>query len=472
MQYKRIARNVYIAFLSQGVSFFVSAIMILVLPKVLSVESYGYWQLFLFYSSFSGFFLFGLCDGIYLQVGGKLRRDVDKEWLNSQYLIGFLLLAVSGAVVGIYAVVSSGDSDRTFVLWAFAVFTVVSDVEGLLGYTFQALDETRLFSVATIVDRVAFLVIMICLLVLNVQDYRVYIVVYVLSKCAGLLYCSWKAKDILFAGRYSILVALKESLKSISVGYKLMFAAIADMLILGLCRIFIDDAWGIEAFAAVSLALSIVNFFITFVSQASMVMFPVLRQENAHKQRRFYQAVRDGMELLFPVAYALFFPLAWGLSVWLPEYSDSIQYFALLLPVCVFNTKMDLCCATYFKVLRMEQMLLLVNVVAVAISFLGSAFGVYLFGSVQAVLVAAVACIIARSIASEAILNKKLCVPRSAASYEEIALTLVFICLSYYCNNIIGFIIYTILYAAYLWLNIKSVSKLSQTVKALIGSEP
>jgi hypothetical protein len=73
MNFNTLARNIAVAFLAQGVSFFASIAMSLLVPKVLGVETYGYWQLFGFYASYSGFFMLGLNDGIYLIEGGKTR---------------------------------------------------------------------------------------------------------------------------------------------------------------------------------------------------------------------------------------------------------------------------------------------------------------------------------------------------------------------------------------------------------------
>lgn len=66
MNFKSLASNMVTAFAAQGVSFLASVAMSLIVPKVLGVETYGYWQLFVFYASYSGFFMLGLNDGVYL----------------------------------------------------------------------------------------------------------------------------------------------------------------------------------------------------------------------------------------------------------------------------------------------------------------------------------------------------------------------------------------------------------------------
>lgn len=72
MNYSSIARNTMIAFAAQFISLSVSVVMSLLVPKIVGVADYGYWQLFMFYTTYSGFFHLGLNDGVYLINGVSL----------------------------------------------------------------------------------------------------------------------------------------------------------------------------------------------------------------------------------------------------------------------------------------------------------------------------------------------------------------------------------------------------------------
>ena len=79
-----ITGNLAYAVIAQGIGLLSSILTSLVLPKFLGVEDYAYWQLFLLYSSYSGFALLGLNDGIYLRLGGKRYFEVDHGELKAQ----------------------------------------------------------------------------------------------------------------------------------------------------------------------------------------------------------------------------------------------------------------------------------------------------------------------------------------------------------------------------------------------------
>ena len=453
MNYRALVGNAAIAFAAQGVSLAVSVTMSLLVPKVLGVATYGYWQLFVFYAGYSGFFHLGLNDGVYLVEGGKTRNEIDKKLINSQFRVALALQLVVGLAISLIGVFVADSSQRGFVMVAFALYTVMLNLSAYFGYVFQAMNETKLFSFMTVLERLAFLVPLLVMVMLKVGSFEPFVIAYLLARACSLIYSFWKARDFLSEGGLSVSESIKAAVASIKVGFSLMAANIASMLILGVARAVVDAAWGIEVFGRVSFSLSMVNFFITFVVQASMVLFPALRQGTAAERKSFYRGVRDMMEVVFPFIYLLYFPMVWALSLWLPQYADSMGYFALLLPVCVFDTKMDICCSTYFKVLRKERTLLKVNVATVVASTILSMMGAFLLESVEAVLVGAVSAIVGRSLWSEHRLNKLMGISGSAVPAEEVLLTISFVILALNEPVWAAVVTYAVLYVVYLIVN-------------------
>ncbi|MGN8929726.1 lipopolysaccharide biosynthesis protein [Collinsella sp. HCP28S3_E12] len=469
MNYKSLVSNALVAFTAQGISFVASIAMSLLVPKVLGVAAYGYWQLFIFYASYSGFFTFGLNDGIYLLEGGNSRDKINKKGVNTQFRFGLLLQLLIAVCITAIAVIWAPEQQRIFVLLSFSAHTLLYNLWGFLGFVFQAMNETKLFSFSLIIERIFFLVAVLALFFMGTSFFEPYVIAYILSKVCSFSYCLINARDFLNAGSFAFPESMKASFSSMKVGFKLMISNIASMLILGVGRALVDGAWGIEAFGKVSFWLSMVSFFIAFVSQASMVLFPALRQGSDSERRIFYRRIRDLMEMLLPAVYILYFPIATVLSLWLSQYADSMHYFAILLPVCVFDTKMDLCCTTYFKVLREERMLLEVNLLTFFGSALISFIGVYFINSLDAVLIGMVLCIICRSYISERYLDTRLDIPSTRVSAQEIALTCTFVLLVLSLPFTITFVIYLVVYAIYLAANRELFRSLLGSLKGLLS---
>ena len=81
---KHFYKNLQFAFLAQFISIIINLIMYLIVPKIVGTTNYAYWQLFIFYTNYAGFFHLGLVDGIYLRLGGKKYNDLNFNLLGSQ----------------------------------------------------------------------------------------------------------------------------------------------------------------------------------------------------------------------------------------------------------------------------------------------------------------------------------------------------------------------------------------------------
>lgn len=472
MNYRSLARNTGTAFLAQGVAMALSVIQTLLVPKLLGTTQYGYWQLFIFYSSYVGFGHLGLNDGVYLIKGGQSRNEINKKSVNSQFVFGVGFQLIIALLIVILAIEGQFGSDREFVIICTAIFLTVQNAASFLSYLLQAMNETQKSSYSTIVERIAFLIPLVSLLIVRYSSFRPFIVSYIFSSFIQLFYCAWNCRDFFSSGIEPFVQTAGEAFESIRVGFKLMVANIASQLVLGIARFVIDAVWGIDTFGELSFSLSLTYFFLSFVSQASMVLFPTLRQADYRELKIFFQNVRDAMAFFFPAICMLYFPIVWILEIWLPKYADSFIYFAFLIPICIFDSKMDICCTTFFKVLRDERTLLKVNLATCFVNAAITFIGAYFFNSIFAVIGSAVISIIGRSIWSERYISNYLCVPLDyAITVGETLLCAIFIVVVVYFSDLYAFILYLAAYVVYIFLFYKKakilISKIRQVLKTI-----
>lgn len=465
----KLIYNIIYAFFAQGVSLVLSVVMSLVVPKVLGVEQFGYWQLFIFYAGYVGFFHFGLNDGIYLKLGGRDYNDLDYSLLGSQFRMSVILETLFSFVFILLITYSITDINRSIVFVFTGIYLVISNAALFLGYIFQATNQTKLFSISVVIDRFLVLVFVIVLMLLDIRRFEIFVIFYIISKCISFIYCIKKAKKIVFSKHCPIADVVKEMWGNIVVGINLTFANIASMLILGSGRMVIDKIWGIETFGKLSLSISIANFFLVFISQVSMVLFPFLRQVSNTKLSQLYIDVNGILDVFMPVIFLLYFPMKVLLAMWLSQYSESIQYLGLLLPICIFDGKMQLLCNTYFKVLRKEKKILQYNVIAFLFSFIFSLLCGYALHNMYLIVIVMIAAIGLRSVISQNYIagyfNQKV----FGGIIQQILLIILFMIISWYCSNIIGFFLYLLIYGIYILLNLKTAKELVKRVKEYSG---
>ena len=469
MNVKRILGNFSVAIIAQGIVLIGSVLTSLLVPKVMGVTQFGYWQLFIFYGNYIGFFHLGLNDGVYLFNGGLSRKKVDKQSLNSQFVVGMLYQLLFSAVIIGAALMADFGQDRMFVLVMTGVYLLVTNGAAYIGYVLQAMDETRRYSAYSAINGTLFLVPLVAMLALRVDSFQYYVIFYTLAHAVAFLVCLWWVRDFIPCGLLPVRQALADTGRSIRAGIKLMIANVASMLILGISRFFVDSLWSIEVFGMVSFALSMVSFFLLFASQASMVLFPALRKADEGETVRFFQASRDALDLFLPVCYLLYFPAVLILGWWLPKYEPSFIYFAYLMPVVVFNGKMNMVGNTYLLVLRREGLLLGINAITVDVSGIGALVGAFVLHSIEFMIAAAVLALMWRSAHVERMLAREFGVPNSKLFAGSLAVTLAFLASTMLLSLPAAFAVTAVLYAAFLFLARKQASALIASLKAVFS---
>jgi len=460
--------NIAYAMLAQVISLLLSIIMALVVPKVLGLEEFSYWQLFLFYSGYSGFFHFGLNDGIYLREGGRDYNELDKKMIGTQFQLLFLFHCLITIAVIILSTIYIEDFNRRFVWIAAAISLPIINAGLFLGYVFQAVNKTKLYSISVIIDKFLFIIMVIILLILRISDFYWFVVAYLLSKIISTIYCIWMAKDLLVILMKNYSEILKEVKINITVGINLMLSNISSLLIVGNSRFIIDKVWGIKVFGTVSFSLLISTFFLSFISQISMVLFPTLRQVDEHRLKEFYSDIRAILGVILAAIPLVYLPLYYLVKLWLPQYFEGIIYLALLLPLITYEGKMNLLCVTYFKVLRKESLLLKINFSSFLLSLIIGIVGGFVFENVFIVIFSILISVSFKTIISEIHLAKLMGSKVSNNIILESVLVIIYLLSVIYLTPISNFIIYMCAYGLFLYYNRDKVSNMVYPLRRIL----
>lgn len=453
MKKKAFIKDVLIAFAAQIVSLVMSIIMSLIVPALLNVREYSYWQLFIFYIGYVGVFHFGVVDGLYLRLGGKKYEDLDFKLYKTELIVFSLIeVIVSSLIICVSLFLNIGIERKTIIVLS-ALYLILNNLAFYFGYIYQAVNLTKWYSISVIVDRLVIIILIVIALLVNVRSYLPFIIIYFVGKIISLIYCMIQGKLIFHSELCEFIYAFRDIRLNISVGISLTISNIVAMLILGVGRFIIDNKWGISAFGKISLAFSLTNFFLVFIQQISMVMFPMLRQINEERQNYYYENLRNIISVFAPVIYILYIPIQAILKLWLPNYLESLVYMAYLLPLCIFDGKMQMVYSTYFKVLRKEKLLLFVNVISFSFSMIFCLLGSYLFNDMTFVIAAMVLAVIIRSIVSDAILTRSMKLKYDYYSISEIIYTLVYILIITTLSYSYSVLLLVVLYVLYLSFN-------------------
>lgn len=371
--------SVYAVF-SQGISLLTGIWVSFVLPKYIDLADYGYWQLFLLYSSYIGIFHFGFNDGIYLRLGGKSFDSEDtRRTLPELVLMSGLQICVA-AVVALFAFsYHFEDDNKRIVLYFLSIYIAIENIYKILAFVLMATGRIMAYSTSVIMDKVLFLALSVIALFLLRADVWLILAVFVFSHMLTLIYLLAKFRPIAFREKPMTDTPLfRQLFVDIKCGIILTVSNLMASFIVGCSKFVIESHWDITTFAKLSFALTVSTFVMLFISQISYVLFPFLRRANEDVQKKVLSESTFYITLTSLFLFVLVFPLYWFIQFWLPNYSGSLYYLVLFVPMSFYEIKTNLIYNTYFKNLNKIRILLSINIMILIFAAIVYSVGVFM----------------------------------------------------------------------------------------------
>lgn len=449
---KNILSNAKYVIFSNLISLLISCLVILIIPNIIGVEDYGYWQLYLFYASYIGFFHLGWIDGIYLRYGGEYYEQLDKDKFFSQFILLLLSQLFISLIFLLYVTYYIVNLDKAFIINVLSITLITTNLRFFLIYVLQTTNRIKESSFITIADRAIYVLLLALLILSNYQNYQVMIWADVIARILSLFIATYYCKDIVLRNFKNLKIDLRESLENIKVGINLMFSNIASMLIIGIVRFSIENRWNIETFGKVSLTLSISNLLMLFVNAIGVVLFPILKRMNPENMQNIFSKIRRILIYTTLGMMLVYYPLKVILELILPSYKDSLAYMAILFPLTIYEGKMALLINPYLKALRLEKKMLQINMIVMLISLVVTLLNIIWIYNLDFAIFSIVILLILRASIFELILADKLNVNIKIDLIIEIIVVSVFILGNIFLSMYEALLAYLASYLGYILL--------------------
>ena len=457
---KNIAKNMIFSVLAQAISMGIGFILNLVVPKFIGEYDYSYWQTYILYMQYVCFFQFGLLDGFVLKYSKYDYDELNKELVRTQFTY-IILLDLLIMIVGIIGanLFLNGVSRIILIILALTIPTEV--VYNYISFMFQITNRIQEYAKYIIVYRATYCLLIILFLVIGGGKYYWFCLVYVVADVIVALYFGIKYCKELFIGKIRSFQRIIPELKNtLSVGIWLMLSSYAANLVIGTGKMTIQWFWDALTFGKVSLAFSLSNFVLQFVTAISVVLFPSLKRMDENKLPEMYAQIRNIISPVFFIMLLFYYPGCLFLQVWLPKYTSSIIYLGTLMPIMIYTSKVSLLTNNYLKAYRKERQLLLINVSVVVGAFIIFLANGYFIRNIEIMIVMIVIAIMVRSIVSEIFVMKLIQQNFINDFIVEFIMTSIFIFTTFIQSKILASLIYLFVLFGYLVWKRESISEM------------
>lgn len=450
---KTLSKNLAYTIFSNFASLMVSVAITLLVPKLVAVDTYGYWQLYLLFASYIGFAHFGLLDGIYLKFGGYTWEKLDKSLLKSQAIVLIVLQCIVALCICIYSFFFVDEASRQIIFFGISLALIIANLQTYCSYLLQVsnrFDDNARMNISYL------LVYGIGLITVALSPYKelpLMISADLLGRLLALCLGAYYIRDILRADTSLSKASLLEAFDNIKIGINLLIANLTGSLIVGAVSFSVEAFWSIETFARIALALSLSNFVMVFMNAVGMVMFPLIRRTEQSKIAALYLKMRKFLLIFLSTVLIFYFPVAALLGMWLPKYQVSLHIFAIVFPMILFEGRRSLLATPYMNALRLEKKTRTANIVTFLVSLsLALIFGAFVH-SIELMVVSLVACLALRSFLLEYYLSKKMDIKPVRYGIYEVILAASFALIAYRLPLIYGFIAYGLIVVIIIVLN-------------------
>ena len=425
-------------------------VLTMIMPKIMTVQAYSYWQLYHFYTTYLQYSSLGWCEGLYIKYGGADYHELDRGALSSQ-VRGIVLHELIFAALFLCVVLPQvkGDLDRYVILTGAAAYMVLRVTRFQLQTILQASNRIVEYARAYSGERILFLILSAVCIIIGKKNFSVFICAEIVSNSVFLLYAAWLCREIAAAKPCGLREALLLETELIRTGFSLSIASFLGQMMIGVVRFAIEREYGTIIFGKISLSFSMANMLVTCITAVSIVIFPVLRRLEPGKAGELYQPLRELMTKPLMGTLLAYVPASCILSLWLPQYSDSIKYLAVLLPLCIYEVRTAVLSCTYLKVMGGQKYMLYANMASLSASIFVTWITVYLLGSVDLAVLSILGLYALKSFLTECMVKRYLDIKTGKMTVQELLLVSAFVFFSWrlapvpaFCGYLAGYGIY------------------------------
>lgn len=439
-------KNFKYVFFSQILVLIFGIINALVIPVILSVRDFGYWQIYMFYSSYVGIFALGFNDGIYLRYGSYEYTELPYKRLRTTIRLHIIILIIFSALVYFYSWFIE-DTNKQFVLWIVCLNIIVLGINGVFIYVLQITNKMKQYSFFSILPKLILMLALILYLLFKINRFEYFIIIDLIAKIIVVAGMILSCKELWFGKNCNIKVAVDEYRENVTVGVQLMLAQFMGMLVLGISRFIVEWLGNIEDFAYYSFGVTVTNLILVLITSISLLAYPTLKRLEVSSYPRYFEKINSFLRVLNLFIPFFYFMAALFILLIMPKYESVLIYLNLLFAVIMFQAKMQLLNNTFYKALRKETAMMKSNLSSVLFFLILVTILYAINKNIWSIALCTLITMAWRCFSSEIYLRK---VMNQPLSYKGIMSEMLYIVVFVMATNILSLVISSTIYGLFL----------------------
>lgn len=321
-----MVKNIFKVLVSNMVVLFTSFINTLIIPKILTIDGYAEYQMFMLYISYVGLMTLGFHSGLFVKYGGKKREEIEKSQFKSEMHIVLVSQVIISCIIIAIAFFIKNE-----LLFLAALCILTSNFVSVYKYLYQAWDEFTKFSIISIFQSVGFsgIVLFVGILLKKIPALSViYVYIVINAICFAIVFFEYMKQVRGIRAKKCISNA---NLEIFSVGLLLMLGGAANVIFNSIDKYYIKFLFTNYEFSMYCFAITLLNVMNVFISAIAQPMYLQLANHiDDYEERSKYKEMLLCFGALSGCAY---YAVAVIVKYFIPEYLDSLSVVAILFAI-------------------------------------------------------------------------------------------------------------------------------------------
>lgn len=335
----------------------------------------------------------------------------------------------------------------------------------------QAVQRFGEYSAKNLIASISKILFVILLFALScyshtIVSYKVYLIgLNILDFCMMIWYIVIY-RGITFGPQKTVRSVKNDIFSFFKVGIVLTLAYQVSHLILVLDRQFVSILFSTETFAIYSFAYNIVSLISTMISSISVVLLPMLKQRSKELIIKSYKTSLSTVSMIASIGLSCYFPLVLFIGWYLPNYTKSLEYIAIVLPAFLFTAVITVVMFTIAKVFDMNLSFFTDSCIVLFLGILANIVAYWIWHSPKALSYASLIVMTIWFLIADARLKRQTQVGALKEFTYLITISLGFFMITGLIKNvIIGFLVYIVWLV--IWMTAFFLPEIRMTIKKL-----
>lgn len=369
-------KNISMVFSSNIILLISGMLTSFLIPLISSVEDYGYWQIFSYYSGFLGMFMLGFNDGMNLRYAGNKLEELDSNLFKFFFRIVLILSLFWSLLTFIFINSMSFSEERLFIFTVLSFSIIIFNIHGFTAHLNQMTLRFKQYSISNMLERVLLVTSFPLIYLLTERKFYVFILVDLICKIIAMIYGLWTVRSLFLKKEskkdsdYNRNFLKSEVLENFKSGFPLMAGTILSSLVTTTPRIVVENFYSITEYGVFSLGYSTLNIAIQVIVASSAVFYPTLRKMDNDKHGTIYQSMKFIVLLVGLFSLLLYYIIYILIQLIFKDYVGVLEYLYLLFPIIIFQSFNSLVVSNFARLLRAEKQFFLNNLIFFIINLL------------------------------------------------------------------------------------------------------